>query len=147
MAETQTPSIGWGGEVHLHNGTLLFELKHVVGFKPPYNVRERVDATHLKSPGKRRQQIAGLFETTSVPVQLHYRPGSDTDTLLLAAVAAGDERVAKFVIPMDGEPNVDIEPEAVVVTSYEPDDVEVDGVMMATATFEIVGDLDQAASA
>jgi predicted secreted protein len=142
MAETQVASIGWGGMVRLHNGTALAELMNVTGFKPPYNTRERVDATHLKSAGRRRQMIAGLFETTTIGITLHYRPNSDTDALLRAAVAAGNSRAAEFTIPEDGDPNVLVTCN-VVVLSYEADDVEVDGVMTATAEFEIVGDITQ----
>ena len=146
MADTITASIGWGGAVFIHNGTTLYELKHVRSFKPPYSTRERVDATHLKSAGRRREMIPGLFETTSITVSPNYRPGSDTATLLPAAVAAGDQRDAKFVIPLDGDDNVDITCD-VIVTAYEVDDVQKDEAMIASVTLEVVGAITQAASA
>jgi hypothetical protein len=91
--------IGWGGEVHLHNGTTLTQLVEVVSFGLPDEDVNEVEVTHLKSPNKYREFIAGLADRGEVEVSLNYVPGSTTDTLIRAARAAGDTRAVKFVLP------------------------------------------------
>ena len=62
MAETQEASIGWGGEVWLSTDDTegnLVELVQVVSFSLPSDTADRVETTHLKSPGRRRQYTAG----------------------------------------------------------------------------------------
>lgn len=145
MAETQKASIGWGGEVHLHNGTALVELKQVVSFGLPEDETDEVETTHLKSPGKRREFISGLTDGGEVEVGLNYRPGSDTDILIRSARAAGDARPVKFVIPEDGEPAWEIDTTA-IVRRHARGDVAAGDKMEATVTFRITGASTEAAA-
>lgn len=145
MAETQTPSIGWGGEVHLSTDLTegnLDELVQVVSFGLPNDEVDEVETTHLKSPNKRREFIAGLSDGGEVEVVLNYRPGSDTDTLLLAAKAARNNRAVRFVIPSDGVAAYQIDTFA-YVSGYDRGTVEAGEKMEATVTFRITGDETQ----
>jgi len=137
MAETQEASVGYNGEVHLHNGTALYELLQVKSFTIPTMERERVETTHLKSPNWRRQYLSTFYAESTFQAVLNSRPLSDTDTLLRAAVAEGDTRAALLVLPENGEPVAQI-PLTVKVTGYEPGEVTADGVMEATATFLVI---------
>jgi hypothetical protein len=141
MAETQTPSAGWGGEFHLStDGTEanLEELFHVVSFGLPNDEVEEIETTHLKSPNRRREFIAGMRDGGEVEVVLNYRPGSDTDTMILAALAAGTVRACRFVIPNNGVPAYQVDTSC-IVRGYDRGTVEANGKMEATLTLRITG--------
>lgn len=149
MAETQEASVGWGGEVHLSTDDQvagLVELVQVVSFGLPQDEVERVETTHLKSPNRRREYTSGLVDGGEVEVVLNFRPGSDTDTALEAALAAGDERAARFVVPELGTPAYDYDT-LVIVTGYDKGQVTAGEKMEATVTMAITGAVTKAAHA
>jgi hypothetical protein len=137
MAETVDTSIGWGGELWLHNGTALYELVEVVSMTPPSGEKERVEYTHLKSPGRRRQYKPGLIADSEATAVINYRPGSTTDTLLRAAYTAGDTRAIKMVFPEDGVEAYQVTFNG-AVSNYSPGEVVADGIMQATVSFTVV---------
>lgn len=144
MPELQKATTGWGGSVHLHNGTVLFDLVEVVSFNLPSDSVERIETTHLKSPNRRRQYTTGLIDGGEVEIVLNFRSGSDTDLLLEAALAAGNDRAAKFGVPELGV-QVRQYSTTVVVTGYDKGTVSADGKLEATATFTITGGVTAAA--
>jgi len=137
MAETQEATDGYGGEFHYHNGTILYEMKEVKSFDVPSpGGREQLDKTHLKSPGRRRQYLSTWYEDSDFEVVLNSRPLSDTDVLCEDALAVGDERPFKAVLPEDGVPTSQITGTA-KCTGYSRGTVSNDGIMEATATFRV----------
>lgn len=141
MAETQKASIGWGGAVFLSPTNLvagLVELVQVVSFTLPDNTTDRVETTHLKSPNRRREYTAGLTDGGEVEVVLNFRPGSDTDLAIVAAIAAGDEKAIKFVVPQLGVAAWQYSTLG-IVTGYNRGSITVDGKMEATMTIAITG--------
>jgi hypothetical protein len=134
MAETQEASVGYMGEVWLHDGSALYELRQVKSFGLPTYEREKADATHLKSPGWRRQYISTFYADSEFEVVLNFRPLSTTDTLLRAALDEGDTRAMKLVFPENGVPAAQVELTA-KLSGYAPGEITADGVMEATATF------------
>ncbi len=147
MAETQEASIGWGGEVWLSTDDTignLDELVQVVSFTLPDNTTDRVETTHLKSPNRRREYTAGLVDGGEVEVVLNFRPGSDTDQAIEDAVAAGDERAVRFVVPNLGVAAWDYTTTG-IVTGYNRGSVTADGKMEATMTVAITGAVTSAA--
>jgi hypothetical protein len=144
--ELQDPSIGWGGEVHLSTDETtgnLEELVQVVSFGLPNDEVDEVEVTHLKSPNRRKEYIAGLGDGGEVEVVLNYRPGSDTDILLLAAKAARNTRAVRFVIPNNGVPAYQVDTFA-YVSGYDRGTVSAGEKMEVTVTFRITGDETQA---
>ncbi|WP_288413849.1 phage tail tube protein [uncultured Novosphingobium sp.] len=138
MAETQEASLGYGGELWLKSGAALKELKQVKEFDVPSGgAREQVETTHLKSPNWRREYVSGFFEDSDFEVVLNSRPLSDTDTLLAAALADGEVRDFKAVLPEDGTPVAQVTGTARCI-AYSRGRVTAEGVMEATATFRVV---------
>lgn len=138
MAETQEATDGYFGEMHLHNGSALYELVQVKSFKiAEGGTREQVETTHLKSPGRRREYINGFYEDSDFDVALNTRLLSDTDVLLRDARDEGDTRAFKQVIPENGEPVAEITGTCKCI-GYDPGTATVDGVIEGTATFRIV---------
>lgn len=142
MSDAKT---GWGGEVHLHNGTALTELVEVVSFGLPDDETDEVEVTHLKSPGRRKEFISGLTDGGEVEVELNYIPGSPTDILIRAARAAGDTRAVKFVVP-DGDSNWEVTTTA-FVRGYGRGPIAAGDRMNATVRLRISGAATEAAGA
>lgn len=141
MAETNDASLGYMGEMHLSSDETagnLYELVQVKEFDVPTGgTREQVEKTHLKTPGWRRDYLSGFYEDSDFEVLLNFRPLSDTDVMLDAALNAGDVRAFKAVLPENGEPVAQIEGTC-KCTGYNRGRVTADGVMEGTATFRIV---------
>jgi hypothetical protein len=138
MAETQDATVGYMGEFHLHNGSVLYELVEVQSFKiPEPGGREQVETTHLKSPGWRRTHVSTFYEDSDFEVTLNTRLRSDTDALLSAALAADDVRAFKATIPENGVETSQIEGTCRVI-GYDRGTVEKDSVITSTVTLRVV---------
>jgi predicted secreted protein len=131
---------GWGGEFHLDatNGAgTPTELVEVVSITLPNGETERVEATHLKSPNRRREYIAGMIDDGEMEVVINYVPGSATDLLVRTAQTDGLDRNWMAVIPRT---TTDWEITGTgIVTGYDRGTIEVDGVMRATITIAVSG--------
>lgn len=138
MAETQEASLGYNGEFHLYNGTVLYELVEVKEFDiPTGGAREQVEKTHLKSPDWRREYVSGFYEDSDFEVMLNSRPLSDTDVLLADALADSDVRAFKIVLPENGVPVAQITGTCRCI-AYTRGRVAAGEVMEASATFRVV---------
>lgn len=147
MAEDTEASTGYMGEVWLSTDATaanLAELVEVVSFSLPSDTSERVETTHLKSPNRRRTYTSGMIDGGELEVTLNFRPGTDTDLLIEAALAAGDERAARFNVPELGVPAYTYDT-VVVVTGYDKGEVTADGKMEATVTMAVSGAITGAA--
>lgn len=141
MAETQEATLGYMGEFHLSTDDTAANLAELVEVKsfgiPTGGTREQVEATHLKSPGWRREYVSGFYEDTDFEVVLNARMLSDTDALLEDALSDGDIRAFLAVIPENGVPVAHISGTCKCV-GYDRGTVTPDEVMEATATFRVV---------
>ena len=142
--------IGWGGELWLatdNTEATLTELAEVRECGFPQDETDESEATHLKSPGRRKEFKAGLIDGGEFTATLNYTPGSATDLLLTAAKVAGDTRKVKIVIPDEtGVGTADWNlVTSVFVKRYAPDNMTPGDVITATATFRVTGDLEQGA--
>lgn len=139
-------TIGHGTEFHLHNGTALTELVGVFNVTIPEASVDDVEITHYKSPGRYREFMAGLKDRGEFAVEMNFVPGSATDLLCQAALAANDIRTFKIALPDDaGEPAWDIDGTA-YVKGYTRE-VPVDDRLTATITLRVSGDLAEAVPA
>lgn len=136
---------GWGGQFWLDNaaGTLT-ELVEVVSFGLPNSESETVEATHLKSPNRRREYIVGMIEDGELEVVINYVPGGVSDVLIRAALADGVARTYKAVVPRETA-NWEISGES-IVTGWDRGEVVADGKMEATLTLRLTGAVTEAAA-
>lgn len=136
---------GWGGEFHLASAAdVLTELDEVVSFTLPNSVVETLDATHLKSPGRKREKIAGLIDDGDIQVVVNYIPGGATDVLVRAAKADGAIRDFMAVVPRTTA-NWEITGTG-IVTGWDRGEIVADGVMRGTITLTVSGDQAEAAA-
>lgn len=141
MAETQVASSGFNGEVWISSDETvanLQELVQVVMFSLPADTGERIETTHLKSPGRRRTYVGGMTDPGEIEITLNFRPGSDTDVFLEEARADGDNRYIRLGVPELGVLVWQYDFLGVVLT-YDKGTVEADGKMEATVTIAING--------
>ncbi len=86
-------TIGWGSEFWLADGDgTLVELDEVTELPFEEAEADDVDVTHFKSPGRRKEYVAGLIEPGTGTLGMNYIPGSPTDVLIREAHASGKPR-------------------------------------------------------
>ncbi|WP_343347656.1 phage tail tube protein [Sphingomicrobium sp. XHP0239] len=142
---TTEARIGWGAEFHLDDdGDTLTEIGEVTNITPPNPQTEDVEATHLKSPNRRKEYIAGLIEDGEGTFELNLVPGSDSDTLIQTAQNDGVARDYKIVIP-DGAFGWEITGTC-YVKGYDRGNITAGEKMTATVTLRFTGDKTEAAA-
>jgi hypothetical protein len=142
--------IGWGGKLYVStddteaNLVLLAECREC-GF--PQDEVDEVEATHLQSPGKRREYVGGLIDGGEFTATFNHTPGSATDLLLTAAKT--HTRKVRIVEPDEtGNGTADWNYLfSAVVKKYSPDGMAPGEIITATATFRVTGDVEQGAGA
>jgi len=141
-----TAQIGYGAELWLDNASgTLTELGEITSISLPNPQQATVEATHFKSPNRRREYIAGLIEDGEGTFEMNYDPGSATDTLIRAALSDGVTRDYKIVLPDGASDTWEVSGQC-VVTGYERN-VPIDDRMTATLTVRFTGDSTEAAGA
>lgn len=129
---------GWGGSFSFtNNSAALTELVEVKGFTLPNGTTEQLDATHLKSPNRRREKVAGMIDDGDLVVRLNYVPGSATDLLIMQAFTEGDTRAYEAAIP---RATTDwIVSGNAFISAVDRGEVNVDNIMEASVTFTLSG--------
>jgi predicted secreted protein len=142
MTEAQ---IGWGAEFWLDNSSgTLTELGEITGIGLPSPETAEVEATHFKSPNRRREYISGLIEDGEATFEMNYVPGSATDVLVREAQTSGTTRDYMIVIP-DGAGTWEVTGSC-IVRRYERS-VPIDDRMTASLTVRFTGAVAEAAGA
>jgi hypothetical protein len=82
-------AIGYGSAFAVGDGgspEVFTDLGEIITITGPAPVRETVDATHMASPNRYREHIAGLIDGGEVSVEMNYLPGGATEILLNACL-------------------------------------------------------------
>jgi len=127
--------IGYGSKfsVSQDGGLSYSDIAEVTNITPPSNTLDLIDATHMQSPNRTREFIAGLNDPGECSFEINFIPGSSTDVLLKSIIDAGVSVKCKITFPnavtwtFDG-----------VANGYEPD-IPTDDKMTATVTFKVTG--------
>jgi predicted secreted protein len=138
-----TALIGWSTQFWLDNASgVLTELAEILSVTPPNPQVDDVEATHFKSPNRRREYIAGLIEDGEGTFEMNYVPGSATDVICRAAINDGVARSYKIALP-DGDAGLwEITGEC-IVKGYERN-IPIDDRMTATLTIRFTGAVTEA---
>lgn len=123
-------AIGYGTKYFI-NGTKIAEVFDVT---PGAATSDRVDATHMESPGRRREYVAGLIDSGEASFGMNFVPGSASDALIRGHMTSGDVLPHKIEFPNGVTVTYDAS-----VTGYERA-VPVDDRMTATVTVAVSGD-------
>jgi predicted secreted protein len=68
----------------------LVELAEVINVTPPEATTDRIDSTHMQSPGRRREYISGLIDGGNASVEIQWEPGDETDVLIRRIQSSGE---------------------------------------------------------
>lgn len=136
--------IGYGAEFWLDDATgTLTKLAEITNVTPPNPQVSDVEATHFESPGRRREYVTGLIEDGEGTFEMNYVPGSDTDELIREALADGETREYRIIVP-DGADGWQIDGSC-IVRGYERN-IPIDDRMTATLTVRFTGDVVETAA-
>lgn len=134
MARSQA-ELGYGTvlEIALAStpGTLVY-IAETTSHTPPSFTDETVDVTHMQSPNRTREYIAGLTDTGESSHEMNFVPGSATDVFLLSI--KGKNIIANLTFP-NGYKLI----YSAVRQGYERA-IPVDDRMTATLTLKVSGD-------
>ena len=116
------------------------EVAEVIGITPPNSQVDDVEATHLRSPNRTREYIAGLVEPGDCSLEINWIPNDTTGQLLLGLKASGERRQHKITWP-----NGVTWTFTAYVKGFEPG-LPTDDRMTATVTCKVAGSLIEAAA-
>jgi predicted secreted protein len=143
---TTAVGIGLGAEFWLDSaGDVLTQLSEILSVALPNSQVEDVEATHMASPNRRREFIAGLIDDGEGTIEMNYVPGSATDILIRAALADGETRDYKVVLPVADGSTWEVTGDC-IVKGYERS-TPIDDRMTATLTVRFTGSSAEAAGA
>lgn len=109
------------------------DIAEVINVTPGASTADRIEATHMKSPNRRREYIAGLIDNGEATFEINWVPGSATDELIRQHFEAGTAANHRITFPN----NVTVIFEA-VITGYEKES-PIDDRMTATITVAVSG--------
>jgi predicted secreted protein len=143
---TTAVGIGLGARFYLDSAAdVLTELSEIISVALPNSQVEDVEATHMASPNRRREFVAGLIDDGEGTIEMNYVPGSATDVLIVAALADGETRDYKVVLPVADGSTWEVTGDC-IVKGYERN-APIDDRMTATLTVRFTGASAEAAGA
>lgn len=128
-------SIGYGSYFHISqdSGSSWIEIAEVYDITPPSSTVDQIDATHMQSPNRNREFIAGLSDPGSASFEMNFVPGSASDLKIQEIRASGEQVLCRITFPnsvtwkFTGQ-----------VESYEPA-VPTEDKMTASVSFKVSG--------
>jgi hypothetical protein len=133
-----TALIGYGvtvGIATVDSPSDFTDLVEVIEVTPPNQQVDDVEVTHMTSPDRTREYIAGLNEPGECAVVLNWVPGNTTDQLLLGLKTSGARRYFKITWPTSPTQSWTFLGH---VKGYEPS-APIDDRMTVTATIKVDG--------
>lgn len=119
----------------------LVKLAEVVRIQMPQSAAfERAEATHLESPGRRREFVDTFYEDADFEVEMNRVPGSATELVILALKGVTGVFAAR-IVEYDGDAEVATHDFDVQTIGYTVSDLEADQVKRATMTYKAASDV------
>lgn len=125
-----TAAIGYGSK-YLIDGV---EMGEVTEITPGEATTDRVDATHMQSPGRRREFVAGMIDSGEASFSINWVPGNSTDTTIRALLTSGATEEHTIVFP--NGVTVAFDAQVIGFSKVLP----IDDRMTATVTVSVSGD-------
>ena len=114
----------------------LVKLEEVRRIQMPQSAGfERVEATHLESPGRRREYVDTFYEDTDFEVEMNRIPGSTTDALIQAMKGQSGVFAAR-IVEYDGDTLVATHDFDVQNVDFTLSDLEPDQIKLMTMTYK-----------
>lgn len=129
--------IGYGAKFAIGDGAspeTFDDLAEVISITPPSDTLDVVDVTHLQSPNRTREFLAGLRDPGECSFEMNFIPGSDADVAIQGVRDNGGEPVNCQIT----FPNNVTWTFAGILTGYDPA-IPLEDKMTATVTFKVTG--------
>lgn len=110
------------------------EIAEVINVTPGEATADRIDATHMQSPGRRREYISGLIDNGEASFEINWVPGSATDEFLRGLFESGEVRDHQIEFPN----GVTVTYDASIIGFSKA--IPIDDRMTATITIAVSGD-------
>lgn len=134
--------IGFGTTIEVETTPgVWFKLGFVNDVNPPDDSTDDVDVTHMESPGRRRQYIAGLIDGGEGSFGVNWIPGNPTDEYVRAWRATGENRDLRLTYPNNVTETFPTYPKGWSKA------VPLDDKMTATLTVKMAGDIEYGVAA
>jgi predicted secreted protein len=91
--------IGYGSTYEIYTGGEFVQVGEVTVITPGAAAGETVDATHMQSPGRRREKIPGMIDSGEASFEINWVPGDDTDELIRGLLSAGTISEHRITFP------------------------------------------------
>jgi len=114
------------------SGTLT-EIAEVINVTPGEATADRIDATHMQSPNRRREYISGLIDNGEASFEINWVPGSTTDEFIRGLFESGETREHQIEFPN----GVTVTYEASIIGYSKA--IPIDDRMTATITVAVSG--------
>lgn len=82
-------TIGYNSTYEIYSGGNFVAVGEVTVITPGEATTDRVEATHMQSPGRRREYIAGMIDSGEASFEINWVPGNSTDTLIRGLLSSG----------------------------------------------------------
>jgi predicted secreted protein len=132
--------IGYGTIYEIFDPTLttpaFVELAEIINVTPGEATADRIDATHMQSPNRRREYISGLIDNGEASFEVNWVPGSDTDVMIRELFESGEIRQHRITFPGPA-PRVTVTYEASIIGFSKA--IPIDDRMTATITVAVSG--------
>lgn len=94
-------SIGYGSYFHIsqNSGSTWIEIAEVFDITPPSQAVDQVDVTHMQSPNRTREFIAGLSDPGSASFEMNFVPGSSSDLKIQEIRGTGEQVLCRVTFP------------------------------------------------
>jgi len=92
-------AIGYGSKYAIRIGGVRVLMGEVTEITPGGATTERVLASHMQSPGRRNEYIAGMIDSGEASFSINWVPGNDTDTNIRALLASGETTEHTITFP------------------------------------------------
>ena len=97
----ESGKLGYGTIVRIGRGDVptWTKLALVGDIEMPQDEIDEVEVTHMESPGRRREYIAGLIDSGEMTVPINLIPGNETDILLQEIRDTGEQVLVEVTLP------------------------------------------------
>lgn len=127
--------IGYSSFFHISqdSGSSWIEIAEVFDITPPSDTVDQVDVTHMQSPNRRREFIAGLSDPGSASFEMNFVPGSASDLKIQEIRGTGEQVLCRITFP-----NAVTWQFTGQIESYEPA-IPTEDKMTASVSFKVSG--------
>ncbi len=115
----------------------FIEIAECTNIKPGGGTAEDIDATHLRSPGRRREFLASFIDDGTLDFTIQYIPADPSHVRLVALFESGERAVFRLVFP--DASGIDY---TGYVKGFNPDAIAVGGKVTTSVVVKLTGATD-----